>query len=183
MSITRRRLLASSTAGLAGTGAIAVLSACGSEEEEPSAERDVELLNEALEAQAIVAELYRTAGGLAGPDAEAIATFRKEAETQLDRLSDSIEGAGGTPSEAVGDAPEAESPLEALSLALDDAIAAYRDAVGELSTSELRATVLELDAADAAQLAAVRGLMGEEQAPVAFVTGLDEPPLVAEQAT
>jgi hypothetical protein len=183
MPITRRRLLASSGAGLAGAGAVTLLAACGTDEEEPSAERDAELLNTALEAQTTVSQLYGDAEGLAGPDAQAIDAFGKEADDQLRRLRESIEGAGGTPSDTAAEAPQAESPLEAIALALTNAIGAYRAAVGDLSTSSLRATVLELGATDAAQLAAVRGLLGEDQAPVAFVTGLDEPPLVAEEAT
>ena len=182
MPITRRRLLATTGTGIAGTGAVTLLAACGTDDEEPSAERDAELLNTALEAQASVAELYGAAKG-AAPDAEAIAAFSKEADTQVQRLREAIEGVGGTPSDTVADAPQAESPVEAAAGALTAAIAAYHAAVGDLSTSNLRATVLELAAADAAQLAAIRGLLGEDQAPQAFVTGLDEAPLVAEEST
>jgi hypothetical protein len=184
MPITRRRLLATSGAGLAGTGAVTLLAACGTDEEEPSAERDAELLNTALEAQATVAQLYSdTPASQEGSTARALDTFSKEADDQLRRLRESIEGAGGTPSDTAADAPQAESQLEALALALTTAIGAYNAAVGDLSSSSLRATVLELGVADAAQLAAIHGLLGEEQAPTAFVTGLDEAPLVAEEAT
>jgi hypothetical protein len=190
MSITRRRLFAASGAGLAGAGAITALSACGSEEEEPSAERDVELLNAALAAEATVAGMYEDLPATAGPDerndvsdlvvdAEVFDAFAEQAAAQVERLTRAIEDAGGTPSEGNGSPPEAESAVEALTLALNPAIAAYHEAAGDLSTSELNRLVLELMVADAAQLAALRGILGEQQAPEPFVTGLDEPPLIS----
>jgi hypothetical protein len=180
MSITRRRLLELSGAGLAGGGAAAVLAACGSEDEEPSAERDVELLNAALSAAATVAGMYESLPAAAGPGAVVFDTFGEQATAQVERLRRAIEAAGGTPSEGSGSPPEAESAVEALTLALNPAIAAYHDAAGALSTPELNRMVLEFIAADAAQLAALRGELGEDQAPEPFVTGLEEPPLVAE---
>src|SRR5918996_6016558 len=156
MSITRRRLFAASGAGLAGSGAIAALSACGESVEEPSTERDVELLNAALAAEATVAGMYEDLPAAAGPDAEAFDAFAEQAATQVERLTTAIEDAGGTPSEGNGSPPEAESAVEALTLALNPAIAAYHDAAGALSTPELNRLVLELMAADAAQLAALR---------------------------
>jgi hypothetical protein len=182
MRITRRRLLAASGAGLAGTGAAAALSACGTEIEDPSAERDVELLNEALAAQGAVAAAYDLAQDfdlLTSGAGDAVAAFSKEATTQARRLQAAVESGGGTPSEDEPQAPEAENPLESITLALNDAIAAYHAAAGALSTAELNRMVLEFVAADAAQLAALRGELGEDQAPEPFVTGLDEPPLVA----
>jgi hypothetical protein len=179
MSITRRRLFAASGAGLAGSGAIAALSACGESVEEPSTERDVELLNAALAAEATVAGMYEDLPATAGPDAEVFDAFAEQSAAQVERLTRAIEDAGGTPSEGNGSPPEAESAVEALTLALNPAIAAYHEAAGDLSTPELNRLVLELMAADAAQLAALRGILGEQQAPAPFVTGLDEPPLVA----
>jgi hypothetical protein len=183
MSITRRRLLASTGAGLAGAGAIGVLSACGSEEEEPSAERDVELLNAALEAQRTVASMYESLPAAAGPGGLTLDAFSETASAQVDELTTAIDDAGGSPSDTEQNPPEAESATEALTLALNDAIVAYHAAAGDLSTPELNGMALEFIAADAAQFAALRGELGEEQAPVAFVTGLDEPPLVAAQTT
>jgi hypothetical protein len=179
MSITRRRLLAISGAGLAGGGAAAALAACGTEVEEPSTERDVELLNAALEAERAVAELYKSPASLSGAGAEAANSFRAEAEDQVDELTEAIETAGGTPSETQPETPEAESVIEAGVLALENTIAAYHAAIGDLSTADLRAMVLGFVATNAAQMAALRGVLGEEQAPEPFVTGLDERPLVA----
>jgi hypothetical protein len=179
MSITRRRLFAASGAGLAGSGAVAALSACGESVEEPSAERDAELLNAALTAEATVAGMYEGLPATAGPDAEVFDAFAEQAASQVERLTRAIEDAGGTPSEGNGSPPEAESAVEALTLALNPAIAAYHEAAGDLSTPELNRLVLELTAANAAQLAALRGILGEQQTPAPFVTGLDEPPLVA----
>jgi hypothetical protein len=176
MPITRRRLLAASGAGLAGTGAAAALSACGTEIEDPSAERDVELLNAALAAQSAVVSAFEIEDArLLGP----VQGFAEEASRQVQELGRAIEGAGGTAAETDESPPEAESPTEAAALALEDAIAAYHAAAGALSTAGLNRMVLEFIAADAAQLAALRGELGEDQAPEPFVTGLDEPPLVA----
>jgi hypothetical protein len=178
MSITRRRLFAISGAG----GAAAVLAACGTAEEEPSPERDVELLQPALDAEAAVNRLYRIAADQS-LDAEASAgvkAFGVTAKEHVDQIRKEIEAAGGTPAESPADVPAGENVLEALGVALTDAIATYHDAVGELSTPPLRRTVYELLAGDAAQLAAIRGLLGSEQVPEAFVTGGDEPPLEAE---
>lgn len=187
MPITRRRLLATTGAGIAGGGA-AVLSACGSDADEPSAERDVELLQAALDAEGAVARLYELAAGqrLDREAADAVAAFGSQASAQLKRLTDAIESAGGEPAKPGGSPAAAESVVEAIALALDEAIAAYHSAVGKLSTVELRRTAFELMNADAAQLAAIRGLLGEEQAPEPFVTGGDERPLtgvVADEAT
>jgi hypothetical protein len=179
MPLTRRRLFAASGAGLAGGGAIAALSACGESIEEPSTERDVELLNAALAAEATVAGMYEDLPATAGPDAEVFDAFAEQAASQVEQLTSAIEDAGGTPSEGNGSPPEAESAVEALALALNPAIAAYHEAAGDLSTPELNRLILELMAANAAQLAALRGILGEQQAPEPFVTGLDEPPLVA----
>jgi hypothetical protein len=178
MSITRRRLFAVSGAG----GAAAVLAACGTAEEEASPERDVDLLQAALDAQGAVERLYRTATkqSLDTDARAAVKAFAVTAKDHVDRLRKEIEGAGGTPAASPADVPAGENVLDALSVALTEAIAAYHDAVGELSSAPLRRTVYELLAADAAQLAALRGLLGEEQAPEPFVTGSDERPLVAD---
>ena len=186
MSITRRRLFALSGAGLAGTGAIAALAACGSEEEEPSAERDVELLNAALAAQLTVATAYRTAEDfdlLTAGAGDAVTAFSKEAAAQVRTLETAVEDAGGTPTEEQEAPPEGENPLESVALALNDAIAALHAAAGGLSTAELNRTALEVLTVDAAQLAAIRGELGEDQVPQPFVTGLDEAPLAATEQT
>jgi hypothetical protein len=179
MPITRRRLLAASGAGFAGTGAATVLAACGTEIEDPSPERDVELLNAALQAQSAAVRVLRFAEAGSGTPTEG---FAEEAQRQTQELTEAIEAAGGTASGSTGDAPEGESPTEAAAFALDDAIAAYHAAAGALSTAELNGMVLEFIAADAAQVAALRGVLGEDQAPQPFVTGQDEPPLTAEEA-
>lgn len=178
----RRAFLALSGAGLAA-GAGGALSACGSDEEEPSAERDVELLNAALAAESNLASAYENARGqeLESDADDAVAAFAQRAGGQVRRLRTAISDAGGTQTEAATSPPEGESALEAVAAAASAAVTAYRSAVGRLSTPELRRTVLELMAADAAQLAVVRGLLGEEQVPHAFVTGLDEPPLQQER--
>jgi hypothetical protein len=74
---------------------------------------------------------------------------------------------------------EAESPLEATRLGLSAAIVRYRDAAARLSQIEHRETAMRLLAQDAAELAVVHDLIDEPPAPEPFVTGNQEPPLVA----
>jgi hypothetical protein len=184
MPITRRRLIAASGGTVAAGGAVAVLSACGSSREEPSDSRDVELLQPALDAETKVANLYRIAARqpLEPRALDAVESFGKRANEQVGLLEDAITGAGGSPAPPSGGNPAAENVLEALTLGLNDAIAAYNASVGGLSTPELRHTVFELMSTDAAQLAAIDGLLGSEQAPEPFVTGGKEPPLTAVSA-
>jgi Ferritin-like domain len=181
MPITRRRLLASAGAGVAGAGA-ATLAACGSDVDEPSSERDVELLQPALAAERSVANLYGLAAEqrLEPEVTEAVEAFGKQATSHVDRLAEAIESAGGEAAEPSGSPEGAESVVEAIALALDEAIGAYDAAVGELSTVELRRTVFELMTSDAAQLAAMTGVLGEDQAPDAFVTGATREPSAEE---
>lgn len=185
MPITRRRLIATTGAGLAAGGAAAALTACGGTgREEPSAQRDVELLQRALDAEAIVSGLYRLAGRqrLDAPVSEAIDTFEAQSSRHRAQLTGRIEDAGGVPAESDARAPAAESVVEAIRIALDDAIAVTHEIVGGLSSPQARRTVYEVMTADAAQLAVFRGILGEGQVPVAFVTGSAEQPLTTEGA-
>jgi hypothetical protein len=182
MPITRRRLIAASGAGLAAGGA-AALSGCGGDPgEDPSPQRDVELLQRALEAQAAVNDLYGLAGEqqLDEPVAEAMRQFEQQSSRHARQLARRIEEAGGTPADPDASPPVAESVVEAIGIALEEAVAAGHRIVGTLSSPEARRTVYRMMSADAAQLAVVRGVLGEDQVPVAFVTGRPEPPVAVE---
>lgn len=184
MSITRRRLIAISGVGLAAGGT--ALAGCGGDgREEPSAQRDVELLQPALDAEATLSGLYRLARRqqLDPPVAEAIDAFDQRSSRHRRQLARRIEDAGGTPAEPDTRAPAGESVIEAIGIALGDALAAAHRIVGGLSSPEARRTIYEVMTADAAQLAVIRGILGEVQAPVAFVTGGPEPPLTTEDET
>ena len=181
MSFTRRHLITASAAG----GAAAALAACGGDDSpEPSAERDAELLQQALNAQATLLGVARFAETqrLAGRIDEAVALFAEQAADHVDEISTLIEDAGGEALVEESQAPQAESAVEAVGIALEDAIAAGHDTVADLSTVDARRTLYAVIADDAGQLAAVRGFLGEDQAPVAFVTGGAEPPLAAAPA-
>jgi hypothetical protein len=183
MPITRRRLIAASGATLAAGGAAATLTACGGDgRTEPSAERDIELLQRALDAQASVSDLYRVARrqALDPPVVNAIETFDRRSSRNQRQLALRIEDAGGTPAEPDIRTPAAESVVEAIGIALDDAIAAEHGIVGHLSSPAARRTVYEAMTSDAAQLAAFRGILGEVQVPAAFVTGDSQPHLGTE---
>jgi hypothetical protein len=185
MPITRRRLVAASGAGLAAGGAAALISACGGDgREEPSAERDTELLQRPLAAEATLSDLYRRAQRqqLDQPVAEAVEAFGEQASRHERQLTRQIGNAGGTPAGADTSPPAAESVVEAIRLPLDDAITAAHGIVGDLSSPQARRTVYEVMTANAGQLAAIRGTLGEEQVPVAFVTGRPESPLTTEDA-
>ena len=181
MSFTRRHLITASAAG----GAAAALAACGGDDSpEPSAERDTELLQQALDAQATLLGVTRFAETqrLAGRIGAAVALFAEQAADHVDEISTLIEDAGGEALVEESEAPDAESAVEAIAIALEDAVAAGHDIVADLSTVDSRRTIYAVIADDAAQLAAVRGVLGEDQAPVAFVTGGSEPPLTAAPA-
>jgi hypothetical protein len=184
MPITRRRLVTTSGAGLAAGGAAALISACGGDgREAPSAQRDAELLQRPLAAEATLSALYRRAQRqpLDPPVGEAMEAFGTQASGHERQLARQIEAAGGTPGDPDTDPPAAESVVEAIRIALDDAIAAAHGIVGDLSSPPARRTVYEVMTADAAQLAAVRGVLGEEQVPTSFVTGGPQPPLSTEE--
>ena len=186
MSITRRHLLPRSGAGLAAAGAATVLSACGGDgRPERSSERDGELLQEALTAEATLSAAYETASDqqLGGRVAAAVAAFGDQSREHIALLSAGIEDAGGSPDEQPGEPAAAESAVEAVRAAIEASIAAGHLAVGGLESIDARRTVYRVMIADAAQLAAVRGILGEQQVPVAFVTGAPEPPLAVDPDT
>src|ERR671918_367210 len=116
MSITRRRLLAASGTGVAAAGAAAALGACGADEEEPSAERDVELLQRALNAEATLVEIYRLAQdqALGGAVSVAVEAFGEQAAEHERRLTAQIEDVGGTPAAPEAEPPAGESVVEAI---------------------------------------------------------------------
>lgn len=186
MSFTRRHLLQTSGAGLAAGGAATVLAACGGDgRPERTSERDVELLQEALRAEATLAAAYAIASEqqLGGQVTAAVNAFVNQSGEHMTLLARQIEEAGGTPDDAPGDPPAAESAVESVRAAIEESIAAGHRAVGGLDSADARHAVYRVITGDAAQLAAVRGILGEQQVPVAFVTGAAEPPLAVDPDT
>ena len=172
LTVSRRGLFA-----LGGTGAAVVLAGCGSEDDPRAEGNDQELLDNAMAAESGLQAAYdSTAGGVEGgrAGAEVVNHSRdasSERQQELGRL-----GAGGTPG---GGSSATGTGLEATETAANAAIAAYRQCAGLLPSAEDRATTMGFLAQVAAELAAIRGLFGEDQAPEAFVTGGEEPPFQA----
>ncbi|UJA19021.1 hypothetical protein HJD18_01560 [Thermoleophilia bacterium SCSIO 60948] len=170
--LTRRKLLAT---GAAGSGAV-VLSACGVQAPEASDSRDAELLDRSLAAERTVLAAYGGSSGAGAQESEQLSIFTRQVEEHISALEDLIADAGGeASSEESGGTGNGSGP-EAAAAALSDAIATHRDVAGDL-TSDRRAPVIGVMANDAQQLAVLNGLLGEEQAQFAFVTGGEETPL------
>lgn len=176
--ITRRRFIAASGTAVAAPLA---LGACGADEPgDATPAENADALNLALAAQLATADIARTAVGTS-PPAEAIPTLerlglqRRESIAQIEAF---IDEAGGEPTTEPDDVEAAESPVEAVVRQLERAIAAELDAVGELSVNPYRQAVQRHVVEDAAALAHLRSILGEDPAPDAFVFG---PPARDEQ--
>ena len=171
--ITRRSLLAASGTTLAA-GTPLALAACGETEEETedvSPARQAELMNQVLPQQLAVLDIARTVPGNAPNAVDGVAA----AEVNLrDRSTQALEAAitdlDGTPNETAADTVGAESPTEGLARQLETSIAASQEAYAELPP-EHRLPILRAIIEDAAALAALREVLGEEPAPDAFVMG------------
>jgi hypothetical protein len=179
IAVRRRTLLAAGGAGVAATA----LAACGTEAEDPSAERDVELLGAAVAAERALSRTYGFAIDSAGGSlARALTRFSRASEQRLGELTAMLERQGGSAQEAGAAAPaQAESAIEAAKLELEQALSAYREAAALLSVEEQRRTVLSFMADDAAELAVVGDVLGDREAPDPFVTGGDGRPLVTSE--
>jgi hypothetical protein len=173
IKISRRRLLAASGATLAASAPVA-LAACGDTEEDDedvSPARQAELLNAILAQQLAVSEAAGHVSGNAPADAAAIAAaLRNLRDRSEQELESTIEDLDGTPTtDAVGLAG-GESPTEGLARQLETSIAATLQAIGELPP-ERRQPIQQAITDDAAALAGLRSVLGEEIAPDAFVMG------------
>ncbi len=164
-SLTRRGLLVVGGTGAAG----AALAACGTSVETRDSGHDSELLSAALGAEQAVgtaAEAATKAPTESEAEHQLIEAIRDASTARAERLRGLDEQAA-----AVEDSTAAGGSLADLTKPLDAAIAAYRPAAGELSTAELRSTAIAFLVESAAELAAARGMLGENPAPGPFVTG------------
>jgi len=170
--LTRRRLLAAGGAGAAASA----LAACGTSEPESerSAEGDAGLLADAaLAEKGLQASAETASGKLEGEEAALAAAIAGSSTSRAAAVSDLLEAAGG---EEPGVGGSGGDTLAAVADAAAGSITAYREAAALLSTPELREAILEHVTQTAAELATVRGLIGEEPSPFAFVTGGSEEP-------
>jgi hypothetical protein len=175
-TIRRRGFLA-----LGGAGAAAgLLAACGTEAEEPSAERDVDRLSAALVGEEnSVAALGLAADAASGAERGEIETLREQASRNASRLQDALSELDATAEGDFGgvdDGAGVDAALDAAVAETNRAVAALRLGAGQLSSEDLRATATELAADDGARLAELSLMLGENPAPYAFVTGESESP-------
>jgi hypothetical protein len=173
LRLTRRRLLATSGATVAAGTSVA-FAACGDTEEETedvTPARQAELLNAILAQQLAVEEACEVALGNAPDELQGlISSLRDERRKSIDDLDSTITDLDGTPiTDGVGLAG-GESPTEGLARQLETSIAATLQAIGELPP-ESRQPIQQAITDDAAVLAGIRSVLGEEVAPDAFVMG------------
>jgi hypothetical protein len=171
---TRRGFLALG----AGGGAAAVLAACGEDVPEPSADRDAELLSAALVAEENANAALGEAVPLAeGADQATLRELSEQASANAERIQDALADLETTPEGefSVPSGGNLDAVLQAAVEQTDAAVEAYRLGAGQLTTEDLRATAIALAVADGARLALLRGILGEDEAPNAFVTGTPDP--------
>ena len=181
--LSRRRFLARSGVSAAGASAV-LLSGCGDDTKsatktgpDESDEADVEILNSVLDLELMVVAAYKAgAGKLKGDVLQTVKGFLEQEQEHADGLSAAIKDAGGTPNRAKSsyDFPAWRSQHEVLRYAVDlenTAIAAYIDALPKLGKGDLRATASAIIANEAEHVAILRGALGLEQVPSAFVVG------------
>ena len=163
-------MLAASGATLAA-GAPVALAACGTEEDEDvSPAREAELLNVVLAQQLAVIEATRSAASGKPGGNQAVLNIQKARLDSTGALEGAITDLGGTPVTEPVELVGAESAVEGLARQLETSIAASLDAIGELSPEQrepVHAAIVE----DAAALAELRVVLGEDPAPDAFVMG------------
>jgi hypothetical protein len=162
----------------AGGGAAALLAACGEDVPESSPERDTELLSNALVAEensnAALGEAVKLAKGA---DQETLRELGKQASTNATRIQDALANLETTPEGefSVPSGGNLDAVLEAAVEQTNAAVDAYRLGAGQLTTEDLRGEAIELAVADGARLALLYGMLGEPEAPHAFVSGTPDP--------
>lgn len=173
-AIRRRGFLVLGAGGAAG-----LLAACGKEVAEPSSSRDVDLLNDALAGETNATSALEDAIKLAhGADLETIKALRDQASANADRVQGQLSKLNAA-STGASNPPQASTLEDALNAAIDQtgsAVEAYRTGAGLFTTEELKSVAMQLVVADGARLAMLNELLGQDEAPYAFVTGGTEPP-------
>ncbi|MDQ3758706.1 MAG: hypothetical protein M3331_01995 [Actinomycetota bacterium] len=167
--MSRRRMVVASGAAV---GVPLVLAACGttSEEDERSEANDPELLNAVLAQHLAILEATQ---GIPTEDPAAVASeqlmsARRDSVSDLEAFVAERDGEATTePAETA----QAESRTEALALQLQDSIEASLEVIGDLSSPAYRQAVHRFITEDAAALAALRSVTGDDVAPDAFVFG------------
>jgi hypothetical protein len=174
-ALRRRGFLALGAAG----GAAGLLAACGKEVAEPSSDRDVSLLSDALVGETNATSALGNAIKFAkGDEVETIKALRDQASANADRVQSQLSKLNAQPTGEFQQ-PQASSLDDALNAAIDQtdaAVEAYRTGAGLFTTEELSSEAIQLVIADGARLALINQLLGKDEAPYAFVTGDTQAP-------
>ena len=167
--ISRRRMLAASSAAVAAPAFLAACGQASDEEDDRSEDQDPDLLNPILEQHLAVEAAAKAAAD--GPLPDVTAELESQRKDSISQLEAFISERDGEASSKPAETAQAESPSEALVLQLEDSISASLDAIGDLSSSAYRQAVHRFVTEDAAALAALRSELGDEVAPDSFVFG------------
>ena len=177
LTVSRRGLFA-----IGGTGAAAVLTGCGSAVSERDDSDDTQLLDGALEAEAALGA-PTTASRAPRSHPDRVREVLKRCQADSKKRQAELSSLGASQPTGGDTAGPGGSGLEPAVSSANAAIAAYRQGARLLGETEQRATSTAFLAQVAAELASIRGLFGEDQAPVAFVTGETQKPFEAAATT
>lgn len=188
---SRRQFLRA--AGLAGLGAGVLAAGCGGDEEVElgaprvsPAERDVRILNSALDLEFTAIAAYTAGLGLLQGEAlRAGRELLRHEREHAARLRQAIRDLGGTPNrprrneEYVRQFPNLQAQRDMLRFGVDlenAVVEAYVDAIPRISSSELRQTAAAIVASEAEHASLLLGILNPgdplAQVPQAFVTGV-----------
>lgn len=156
----------------AAVGAPFGLAACGSESEEDarSDANDPELIAAVLEQHLAVTAILAAIEGAEETVVAVANTLDEARKASIAELEEILAGTDAEPTEAPETAT-GESVAEALARQLEQSIEASLEVIGNISVPAQRQAVHRFITEDAAALAAIRSVLGEEIAPDAFVFG------------
>jgi bacterioferritin (cytochrome b1) len=185
---TRRAFMRMSGVTVVGGSAV-FIAACGSSDDSTSStssasgttamssDADVAILNSALDLEHTAIAAY-TAGAplLRGIALASAKRFLSQEQEHADGLSQAIKQLGGTPNAARSSydfgRPKTQTDVLRLADMIENtAVAAYIDAIPKLQDPNLRATAAAIVTNEAEHIAILRGALGEQPVPAAFVTG------------
>lgn len=187
--LSRRRFFRASGATAIGGSAV-LIAACGDDQTggagigggraraEGSEEADIEILNSALDLEHMAVAAYKAgASKLRGSVLDVAQQFLEQEQEHAQGLVAAIKDMGGTANRAKSsyDFPELSGEQAVLRFAMrieNTAVAAYIDALPKLSDAELRATAASIVTNEAEHIAVLRGALGLNRVPDAFVRGV-----------
>jgi len=154
-------------------GSPLALAACGttSEEDQRSEANDPDLLNAVLAQHLAVLEATQGIDVTEDPGIIASAELMPARRESIQQLEAFVAERDGEATTEPAEAAQAESRTEALALQLRDSIEASLEVIGDLSSPAYRQAVHRFLTEDAAALAALRSITGDDVAPDAFVFG------------